>query len=520
MKTKKKTRETIDMDGIDPGVYARRWKVLGAMCVTLLVAVLANSSLNLALPMMSVDLGLTTLEMTWIVEIYMLVFAALLFTAAAVGDRYGRRLIMQIGLGVFIASSAYAGFIASTGTELIIARAVMGIGGAMVMPTTLSIINTTFPRRERAKAIATWGAIAGVGISIGNIFSGVLMQTFTWHSVFFFSMILAAVSLLMNMRYVHESRDEAKNPVDWLGGLLSTVGLVGVVYAIMEAPTHGFGADVVVMASVGALALVAFVAWQLKTASPMLDMKLFRNTAFSISSLTLTLVFFAQMAIFFSLSQMMQSLMGYSPLESSLLTIPFMIPMALVAPRVPRIVQRFGARWTVVAGLLAIAAAFFAVAFVWPTQPAYWMVLVTMAVMMAGSALATTPGTNILMASVPRNRSGMGSAVNDTTRELGGALGIAILGSMMSSGYTQKIAETASQFGGDVKTLIEGSIATALEASKYLGAAGEAVAAAARESWMAGFSEASIVAGCVLLVAAGIAAVWLPHEHNPDSDIF
>lgn len=509
----------VDLDGIDPVVYARRWKVLGVMCVVLLVAILANSSLNQALPLMSVELNIDSLTMTWIVEVYLLVFAALLFTTAALGDRYGRKRIMQIGLAIFLLSSAYAGFVASSGVELIIARAVMGIGGAMVMPTTLSIINTTFPRRERARAIAIWGAVAGIGISVGSIVSGFLIEHFSWESVFIFNVVIAGAALIANRIYVHESRDEEQTPIDWGGAVFSTVGLVGLVYAIIEMPSHGLALDTGIMLAVGVLGLAGFIWWQKRVAAPMLDLNLFKNKAFTISSLTLTLVFFAQMAIFFSLSQLMQSLMGYSPMVSSLLTLPLMIPMMLVAPQVPRIVQAIGARWTVVIGLSAISLAFFVIGFLWPTPPQYWMLLVTLAVLMVGSAMATTPGTNIMMSSVPRNRSGMGAALNDTTRELGGALGIAILGSMISSGYTKNVTEAAATFGEKTQGVIEGSIAMALEVAKHTGVAGEQLAVTVREAWMTGFSEASIVAGSIILVAAILAFSFLPKEHDKDSDI-
>lgn len=512
-----KAEKAINYDGILPEVYKRRWKVLSAMCLALLVAVLANSSMNLALPTMSVEMGLSTTEMTWIVEVYMLVFAALLFVAAAVGDRYGRKLVMQIGLAVFVASAAYAGFVASNGTELIFARAVMGLGGAMVMPTTLSIINTTFPRKERPKAIAIWGAIAGIGISIGNIVSGILIEHFTWHSVFIFSMVLAILSLACNFRLLHESKDEQQNPVDWLGGLLSVVGLVGLVYAIMEAPSGDNFVEVLIASIVSVISLTLFVLWQRKAKSPMLDVSLFKNRSFTVSTVTLLVVFFAQMAIFFSLSQLMQLILGYSPMESALLTIPFMVPMMIVAPRVPLVVSKIGAKKTVVTGLLLIALSFLIVSVLWPSQPGYFVVFGTISLLMVGSALATTPGTNILMDSVPRNRSGMGSAMNDTTRELGGALGIAILGSMISSGYSSHIKNTVDAVGGVAGEAIGTSAAIALGVAEKMGESGLALAENVKSAWMNGFSEASLVAGIVLLVAALVAGLLLP-EHSSIDD--
>ena len=300
-----------DLEGIDPKTYARRWWILGSISLTLLGVMLANSSLNMALPLMATDLKLSQIELTWIVNVYTLVFASLLFIAGAVGDRYGRKIAMQIGLAIFTAGSVYAGFLAQTGTELIVARIVMGIGGAFVMPTTLSIINNTFPKKERARAVAIWGAVAGVGMMFGSVISGILLEHFTWHSLFYFSAIIAVIGLAANQYLAHESKDEEESPVDWLGGLLSAIGIFGAVYGITEAPSAGFSDLLVFMSLVGGgLAIVAFIFWELKTVSPMLDMKLFKNRGFAISSLTLTLVFLAMSGVFFSMSQLMQLVMG------------------------------------------------------------------------------------------------------------------------------------------------------------------------------------------------------------------
>lgn len=508
-----------DLEGIDPQTYARRWWILGTLCLTLLGVMLANSSLNMALPMMSVDLGLTQLELTWIVNVYTLVFASLLFIAGAMGDRYGRKLAMQIGLAIFTAGSLYAGFLAQTGAELIISRIVMGIGGAFVMPTTLSIINNTFPKGERARAVAIWGAVAGVGMMFGSIISGILLEHFTWHSLFYFSAIIAVIGLVANQYLAHESRDEEESPVDWLGGLLSTIGIFGAVYGITEAPSAGF-ADPLVATSLigGALAIAAFIFWEFRAKYPMLDMKLFKNKAFSVSSLTLTLVFLAMAGVFFSMSQLMQLVMGYSALESSLLTVPLMLPMMFISPLVPSVVKKIGARTTITVGLVLTSIAFVIMS-TWTKDMTYWHLFGTMAMMMLGITFAMTPGTNILMASVPRNRSGMGSAMNDTTRELGSALGVAVLGAVLSATYESKIAETASQFAGQVKEGLESSLAVALQVAEKLGPAAQSVSDAAMDAFMGGVSQAAIIAAGIIFASAVIAYVGLPKHTVQDDDI-
>lgn len=510
--------DDLKKSGIDPKTYARRWWILGTLCLTLLGVMLANSSLNMALPMMSTDLGLTQLELTWVVNVYTLVFASLLFIAGAVGDRYGRKLAMQIGLAIFTAGSLYAGFLAQTGTELIISRIVMGIGGAFVMPTTLSIINNTFPRNERARAVAIWGAVAGVGMMFGSIISGILLEHFSWHSLFYFSAIIAIVGFVANQYLAHESKDEKESPIDWLGGLFSSVAIFGIVYGVTEAPSAGISDPLVAVSLVGGvLALAAFIFWELRSKSPMLDMQLFKNRAFSVSSGVLTLVFLAMSGVFFSMSQLMQLVMGYSALESSLLTVPLMLPMMFIGPIIPSVVKKIGARATVTTGLVFTAVAFIIMS-TWTKDMTYAHLFVTMFIMMLGISAAMTPGTNILMASVPRNRSGMGSAMNDTTRELGSALGVAVLGAILSAVYENEIREVAAAFTEQVRVGLESSLAVALSVAERLGPAAETVRGAAMDAFMSGVSQAAIVAAIIIFAAAVISFIWLPKEHRADDD--
>ncbi len=507
-----------DLDGIPPTVYKRRWVILVAMCVALLGVMHANSSINLALPLMSVDLGISQLVMTWVVNIYVLLFASLLFLAGAFGDRYGRKLALQAGSVIFAVSALYAGTFAKTGAELIAARAIMGFGGALVMPTTLSIINTVFPRNERARAIAIWSGIGGAGMMFGNLASGLLLEHFSWRSLFYMSVAIACVGLVMNQLVLDESRDEQNQPVDWLGGVLSTMGIFGVVYGLTEAPSSGVTNGYVLLGLLGGLgALVAFVWWERKAESPLLDMELLKNRAFSISSLTITLTFLAMIGVFFSMSQLQMLILGMSPFQASLSMIPLMIPMVLLAPMIPSIVKKVGARITMSAGLLLVSIAFVIMS-TWTSSMTYWHFIGVMMVMMSGICAAMTPGTNILMASVPRNRSGMGSAMNDTTRELGGALGIAVLGAILSAVYAHKIADVADQFTGPVKTALEGSLATALHVAKSLGPQAAALAESAKTAWMDALSIAALVAAGIIFVAAIVAFLALPKHTEPQSD--
>ena len=507
-----------DLEGIDPETYARRWGILAALCLTLLGVMLANSSLNMALPKMALDLKLTQLDLTWVVNIYTLVFASLLFISGAIGDRYGRKKAMQIGLFVFILGSIYAGFFASTSMELIIARTIMGMGGAFVMPTTLSIINNTFPKKERARAVAIWGAVSGVGMMFGSVISGILLEHFTWHSLFYFSSAIAIVSLVANFFLAHESRDEKETPVDWLGGLFSTMAIFGLIYGITEAPSAGMTDTKVLWGLIGGgVALVLFILGERQSKHPMLDMKLFRNRGFSVSALTLTLVFLAMGGVMFSMSQLMQLILGYSALESSLRMIPLMLPMMFISPMVPNIVKKLGAHNTVGLGLVLASTGFFLMSH-WTGGMTYWTLFGTMLILMLGLSLAMTPGTNILMASVPRNRSGMGSAMNDTTRELGSALGVAVLGAILSSTYESKITTVASQFPHPIQQALESSLAVALQVTDKLGPVAASVAQAAKEAFMAGIAHSAQIASGIIFAAALIAFIGLPrHKKNDDT---
>lgn len=517
-KTAKDAHGSKDLEGIDPVTYHRRWLILAAMCLTLLGVMLANTSMNMALPKMAIDLQLTQLELTWIVNGYTLIFASLLFISGAVGDRYGRKLVMQIGLAIFVAGSIYAGFFAQNGTELLTARIIMGLGGAFVMPTTLSIINNTFPRKERARAVAIWGAVAGVGMMFGSIISGILLEHFSWHSLFYFSAIVALIGLVANQALTHESKDEKESPVDWLGGLFSAIGVFGIVYGITEAPSNGITEGLVLASLLGGIAaLVVFVLWELRAKSPMLDMKLFKNRAFSVSSLTLTLVFLAMSGVFFSMSQLLQLILGYTALQSSLLMIPLMLPMMALGPIIPLIVKKLGARNVITIGL-AMTAVAFVVMSTWNKDMTYWHLFGTMFVMMAGISAAMTPGTNILMASVPRNRSGMGSAMNDTTRELGSALGVAVLGAVLSAAYENQIRAAVASFPEAIREGLESSLAVALQVAEKLGPAAATVSNVAKDAFMTGLSHATIVAAIIIFAAAVISFVGLPKVHKEGDD--
>ncbi len=507
-----------DLDGVKPEIYKKRWWILVSLCIALLAVMLANSSLNMALPAMSKDLGLSQLDLTWVVNIYTLIFASLLFIAGAIGDRYGRKKVMQGGLVVFFLGSLFAAFIAADGSALINARIAMGIGAAFVMPTTLSIINTSFPRKERAKAIAIWGAVSGVGMMLGSIVSGILLEHFTWHSLFIFSAIVAILGFTANQINTPESYDEAKTPVDWIGGVLSAIGLFTIVYGITEAPSTGWlSLPVLLNIGIGLFAMFLFVVVEKRKKFPLLDVALFKHRSFSISTLILVLTFLAMSGVMFAMSQLMQLVIGFTPLQASLATIPIMLPMAFFGPVVPLIVRKFGARPTITTGLVLVTIAFLFMAG-WDKDISYIQLLLVGGLMMLGISTSMTPTTNILMASVPRNRSGMGSAMNDATRQLGSALGVAILGATLSAVYTNEISKTVTGLNDKMQQGVESSLAVALEISKNIGPIAQTVSDAAKTAWMTGMNEASLLGAVILAIAAGIAFFGLPRRVKGDKD--
>ncbi|CAN5422259.1 MFS transporter [soil metagenome] len=498
--------------GIDPEVYRKRWWTLGVLCLSLLIIMIGNTSLNVALPSLSEQLHATNSQLQWMVDAYSLVGAGLLFAAGNFGDRYGRKGILQAGLVLFGFATAYAAMFAETATQLIGARIFMGAGAAMVMPATLSIITNIFPSHERAKAVAAWAGISGGGAAIGPLLSGFVLEHYSWNAVFAVNVPFVIVALVLGAIFVPRSKGESGTPLDLLGAVLSAVGLSVVVYAIIEGPTHGWlSATTLLTASVGLLAIAAFVVHELRTEHPMLDVRLFRIGAFGVSSLILTLVFFALMGTFFSMSQMLQLVWGYSPLEAAVRLIPISVAMMIAAPQSAKLAARFGKRRVVAAGMWMVAGGVLVVSMI-GVSPNYLVLVAGLFVMAFGMGTAMSPTTDLLMSSVPRKQAGMGSAMNDTTRELGGSLGVAIFGSLLASKYAAGLSGSLDSVPAGAQDAVSGSLAGALRVSSDAGDSGRALADAARTAWVSGFKFSLIVAAVVVAVAGLIAWKFLPDQ--------
>jgi EmrB/QacA subfamily drug resistance transporter len=408
-----------------------RRRVLLMMCFALATVVSAVSSLNVAIPDLARDTGATPTQLQWIVDAYALVFAGLLLPAGALGDRVGRRRILLIGLAIFGLGAGIATTINDPGT-LIAVRAFMGLGAALIMPTTLSIITATFPAGERDRAVGAWAGVAGGSALLGLLFSGALLEVAHWPSVFALSLGLATIAFIGTVRFVpaHEAREH--KPLDPAGAALSALALSALVWAFIEGPQRGWTDSLVVSGFVAAVVLGgAFILWELRRAEPMLDPRLFALRGFSAGSLSIFVQFFAAFGVIFVLLQYLQLVLGYSPLEAGAALAPMAVVMITVSPRVPRLVERFGVRPIGPVGLALMAAGLVVISTM-GLDSTYWHLLAGGLLLGLGMALATTPATAAIVESLPEAKQGVASAVNDAAREVGGALGIAVLGSVLA----------------------------------------------------------------------------------------
>ena len=509
------TPDSIDDHGIDPTVFQRRWLILSVLCLSLMIVVIGNTSLNTAIPTLARDLGASTTSLQWMVDAYSLIFAGLLFTGGTIGDRFGRKGALQAGLLLFLLGAVIAS-VADSSEMVIAARAVMGVAAAFIMPSTLSILTNVFPAHERPKAIAIWAGISGGGAAIGPVASGWLLEHFWWGSVFLINVPIIALAIVAGAILVPKSKDPEDHPLDVPGALLSIVALSSLVYGIIEGPHNGWtSVETLVVFGVAALATAAFIVREITTASPMLDLRLFVDRRFSVASGGMMLTFFAMFGTFFLIAQYFQLVLDYSPLESGLLQLPVAFIIMGVAPRVPKFVDRFGAAVVVPVGLAFTATGLGLFALL-QVDSTLFNVYVAMVPLATGMAITVSPLTTLIMTSVPLGRAGVGSAMNDTTRELGGALGVAVLGSLVTSKYSSGIDSVIGSVPGQLRGLAESGLSGALNVSVQMGGAGgDDLAAAARQAFVDGLGRAALVGGLVVFTAAVITRFLLPRRIDP-----
>jgi EmrB/QacA subfamily drug resistance transporter len=495
----------------DSVAHERRWWTLGVLCLSLLIVFGGNASLNVAIPTLSRELDATTSQLQWIVAVYSLVFAGLLFTSGALGDRFGRKGALQLGLLIYLVAAGLATLSGET-WQLIACRGVMGVGAALIMPSTLSILINVFPPDERTKAIAIWAGFTGAVGAVGPPVSGLLLGHFWYGSVFLINVPIIAVAFLAGHYLVPSSRDPRRAPLDPLGAVLSIVGIVALVYGLIEAPDKGWGSGTTLVSFGVALAvLVLFVAWELRADEPMLDIRLFRVPAFSVGSGGMMLVFLGMYGLMFLLTQYFQLVRGYSALQAAMSILPTTPIMFVVAPATPRLSVRFGAHRVVAAGMLCAAVGLVLFTQIEGSTP-YLVVLAALCVFATGLALTMSPMTASIMSAVPARRAGAGSAMNDTTRELGSALGVAVLGSIAASRYAARVGDLIAQLPAGSRGEADSSLAGALTvAARLPRQSALTLQAGARAAFIDGLHLACLSGVGLALVAAVLVFRYLPH---------
>jgi len=492
-------------------VHSRRWATLAVLCLSLLVVVVDNSIVNVALPTMVRQLHASTTSLQWVVDAYTLAMAGLLLTLGSLGDRIGRHRTLAGGLLVFGVGSVLAG-VSGSATELIACRVLMGIGAAAIMPSTLSVLTNVFTdASERAKAIAMWSAVAGLGVAIGPTLGGWLLEHFGWGSIFTVNLPIVAVALAGGRLVVPPSANPHPKALDPTGALVSIAGLVAVVYAIIEAPSNGWASvRTLGAAGAGAAILVAWIIFELRSTHPMVDLRIFRNARFSAASFAVTMVFMALFGWLFLFTQQMQFVLGYNTLQAGVRALPFALTIGMISQPAAKLAARVGTKAVVSSGLalMGIGLGLMSSSTV---HTGYPFLLVASVIVAAGMGLAMAPATESIMGSLPRAQAGVGSAVNDTTRSLGGALGVAAMGSVASSVFASRVHPFLAHVPGRYATQAQASVGAAVTAAKHApDAIGQVLGAAARHAFIAGSDQATLVAVAAAVLGSLVALAFLP----------
>jgi DHA2 family multidrug resistance protein-like MFS transporter len=500
-------------------VHARRWWILPVLCLSVLLVAIDNTIVNVALPTLTRDLGASTSDLQWIVDVYTVFFAGLLLVCGNIGDRVGRRRVLQLGLLLFVLASIAAARSSSV-AQLVAARAVMGIAVAFVYPATLALLAAVFrTRQERAIAVGVWSGVSGLAIGLGPVAGGLLLEHFSWGSIFVVNVPVGLAALALGALILPESRDPAPGRFDGLGAVLSVAFVALLVWTVIEAPSRGW-ADAGTLAgfALSALLLVVFTWWELRREDPLLDVRFFRNPRFSAASAAISIAFFGLFGFIFMITMYFQMVRGYSPLKAGTATLPYAAVMGALSPLAMLIVRWVGTKALVSGGMLLMASGFVVVSQA-PIDAGYWSVIVvSMCLIAAGMALATGPATDSILASLPESKAGVGSAVNDTTREFGGALGVALVGSVMSWYYGSHLATAWHGLGIPERFVNIGqeSLGSALTLSQQaLPLQIPTLVETARGSFMHGLHAGSVATAAAAVLGALVALLFLPSRDAP-----
>jgi EmrB/QacA subfamily drug resistance transporter len=499
--------------------YRRRWWILATLCLSVLLTVVDNTIVNVALPTISRRLSASTTDLQWIVDGYTLAFAGLLLVGGNLGDRLGRRRMLQAGLALFAITSVTAA-ISRTSGELITARAAMGVAAALIYPGTLAILNSVFTEaRERAMAIGIWSGVSGLAVAVGPVSGGLLLRHFAWGSVFYVNVPVVIVALVAGRLLLPESRDPGAGRFDPLGAVLSVAGISLLTWSVIEAPQHGWGSATTTGGIAGSLAILAlFAAHEARRPDPMLDIRLFRSPRFTAASAAIALAFFGLFGFIFLITQYFQAVRGYDPLRAGVATLPFAVVTGALSPVAILAMKKAGTKLVVTAGLALMSGGFAFAATTTQDSPYWGKVVISMTLMAAGLAFTASPATDAIMGALPPDKAGAGSAVNDTTREVGGTLGVAIVGSVLSSAYGSHVTTALTGLGASraAAALASQSIEAGLITATHFPPALRAAAAqAASQAFMSGLHEGSWVAATATAAAALLALAFLPARPVP-----
>jgi EmrB/QacA subfamily drug resistance transporter len=494
-------------------IQRRRWIILGVLVISLIAIVLDNTVLNVALKTIAQPrggLGASQSQLEWGINSYTLVFAGLLFTFGVLGDRIGRKRMLMVGMalfGLFSLLTAYA----HSPDQLIFARAAMGLGAAAVMPQTLSIISNVFEPRERARAIGIWALAVGIGVAIGPIVGGLLLAHFWWGSVFLINVPVTAIGVAAMAVLVPESRNPDPGRIDFLGVLLSIAGLVLLVYGIIQGGDKGSWIhwDALGTALAGAAMLALFAWYEARLSHPSLDVRLFRDPRLSSAVGAIALVFFGMLGAFFFLSFYLQSVRGYTPLDAGLLTLPFAAGQMLVSPRAATLVRRFGAKAVSVSGLLAVTVSLAGYQLLGTATP-IWVLGVIFFIQGAGMGSVMPSATEAVMSVVPRERAGSGSALTNTARQVGGALGVAVLGSIVAQAYRGQLSPHLAALPPAARNAATGSIAATQAVASRLGPAGARLNGFADTAFVHAMHVTTVISAAITLAGALVVLAWMP----------
>ena len=508
--TRKSVHTHLPKEGRTKLLNRGRWWALAVLDLCLLAITIDNTIMNVALPTLVRELHATGTELQWIVDAYVLFWAGLLLTAGTLGDRIGRRRVLLIGLGM-LGVGAVASSFASSASELIATRALMGAAAAFIMPATLSILTNLFDEHERPKAIATWSAVSGVGMVLGPITGGWLLDNFAWSSIFLANLPIVAIGAIGTLALVPESRDAHPDAADPIGAGLSIAGLMALVYGIIEAPNAGWTSpETLVRIGAGLAVLVVFLVWEIRSRAPMLDVRLFLRPRFGPPALAISAGFFAIAGGTFMLTQYLQFVRGMRPLEAGVALLPVAIGVVVGTALASRLLRPLGTKIVMGTAMAVMAVGLLLASRLGADSP-YEALAACLLLISIGLGLGSMPGTDSIMGAVPKDRAGVGSATNDTTREIGCALGVAVLGSVLSSGYRDAIGDQLAGLGPTLNETVRDSIGAATGVAHSLpGAAGAEVARIANDAFIGGMSGAMVIAAIVVAAASAVLFAWLP----------